>query len=165
MEKICIVKLRKNFGTRLAQEAQEREETADDNRDAAARRVALTLTTDQTRILQSDPHMASLLYEKSLNVSGKVGHCQAELTIQLELPPLPPVRLLKLGEVTRMLRISRSSLQRILHEGELHSYKLGRLRRVMLDDVLSYLESHQESPPGEERPAMVKTPLSGVAQP
>ena len=176
MEKICIVKLRKHLTNhmedlhlhrqgermderglftappalspevRFPQAVHEHERTPDSNSDVAGRRVSLTLTRDQMRTLQFDPDTASLLYEKSQEVSGSVGHCEGEMTIQLELPSLPPLRLLKLDEVTRMLQVSRSCLHRIINEGKLKSYKIGRLRRVMLDDVLSYLQSQQESP-------------------
>jgi len=176
MEKICIVKLRKHLtnhmedlhlrrqgermdergifsaplasgsDAQLPHEAHEIEVAANGHRDATDKRVSLTLTQDQMRTLQFDPHMASLLYEKTHEVSGRMEHCDGEMTIQLELPSLPPVRLLKLDEVTRMLQISRSCLQRILNEGKLKSYKIGRLRRVMLDDLLSYLQSQQELP-------------------
>jgi len=176
MEKICIVKLRKHFtnhmedlhlrrqGERMdergifitppasgsedqrSQEPQAGDGVANGRRDPAGKRVSLTLTRDQIRTLQFDPHTASLLHEKTLEVSGRVGHGDEGMTIQLELPSLPPVRLLKLDVVTRMLQISRSCLHRILTEGKLKSYKIGRLRRVMLDDVLSYLQSQQEWP-------------------
>ena len=195
MEKICIVKLRKHFTnhieglhlrrqgeqmdemgifkapfvsaseTQLTREAHESEGATDGNRNAAGRRLSLTLTPDQMRTLKSDPHMASLLYEKAHEISGRVGHRNAGMIIQLELPSLPPVRLLKVDEVTRMLRVSRSSFQRILNEGKLKSYKLGRLRRVMLDDILSYLESHQELPPIKQRAAKAKASQNGMAQP
>ncbi len=164
MEKICIVKLRKNFRTSLAPEANAREGTVGGHGDSAGMRVSVTLTGDQTRALKSNPHLASLLYEKPHALPGKMGHGEAEMTIHLELPSLPPVRLLKLGEVTRMLRISRSSLHRILNEGTMKSYKLGRLRRLMLDDVLSYLASHQESPV-EQRAEKAITSRSGMVQP
>lgn len=195
MEKICIVNLRKHltnhpnglrlFGqgerldepgifkapalsaarTRLVRDAQQSGGAAGDNGETAGGRVSLTLTPAQMRTLQTDPHLASLLYEKGHLLTGKVGHCDEGTTIQLELPSLPPVRLLKLDEVTRMLRIGRSSLRAILKEGTLKSYKLGRLRRVMLDDLLTYLESHRQWSPIEQRAAKAKRSPKGRRQP
>jgi excisionase family DNA binding protein len=127
-------------------EAQENDGATDGATDAAAKKVSLTLTQDQMKTLRFDPHMASLLYETNQAVSGRVEHGDGEMTIQLELPSLPPVRLLKLDEVSRMLQVSKGCLHRILTEGKLRSYKIGRLRRVMLDDILSYLQSQQEWP-------------------
>ena len=43
-----------------------------------------------------------------------------------------------------MLRISKSYLSKAVKEGNVKSYKFGRLRRFMLDDILSYLADHQE---------------------
>jgi excisionase family DNA binding protein len=192
MEKICIVKLRKNLTNHMeniyrrrqgqieemgiaplmsaseiprTQETHDCESATDGHREATDRKLSLTLTRDQMRALQSDPRVASLLYEKAHEVSAKVGHRGEEMIIQVVLPSLPPVRLLKQDDVTRMLRVSRSYLRRILKEGKLKSYKLGRLRRVMLDDVLSYLESHQELPPITQQAAKAKASRNGMAQP
>jgi excisionase family DNA binding protein len=43
-----------------------------------------------------------------------------------------------------MLQISRSFLQKIIHEKKLNSYKLGRMRRFLLEDILEYLSSDAE---------------------
>jgi excisionase family DNA binding protein len=58
--------------------------------------------------------------------------------------PPPAVRLLKMREVIEMLRISKGYLRKIVRRGELKSYKIGRLRRIKFDDILSYLEDSQE---------------------
>ncbi|MDA8126975.1 MAG: helix-turn-helix domain-containing protein [Deltaproteobacteria bacterium] len=191
MEKICIVKLRKQAPNQLGglypvrpgeasgenrignapflppaetqpvPATQGSEGSADNRRDAAGPRLSLTLTQEQMRALKLDPYAASLLYEKAQGVSGKVGQRDEEMVIHLELPSLPPVRFLKLSEVAQMLRVSRGFLNRILSEGKLNSYKFGKLRRVMLDELLSYLESHQEAPGHEEPATTTKTSRRG----
>jgi excisionase family DNA binding protein len=124
--------------------------------DAADRAVSLPLTRDQVRALQSHPCMASLRGAACAKTCAAIRRSDEAVVIQLELPALPPVRLLKPDEVTQMLRVSRSYLHRILSEGQLKSYKFGRLRRIMLDDVLSYLEAHQELAPIKQRFAQSK---------
>jgi excisionase family DNA binding protein len=70
------------------------------------------------------------------------------------------VRLLKTEEVVHMLRISKGYLRKIIRQGELKSYKLGRLRRVMFDDVLSYLEGSQSETGTSIRQQTSKSKLS-----
>jgi excisionase family DNA binding protein len=47
--------------------------------------------------------------------------------------------LLMSEEVLQMLRISNGILKTIVRDGKLKSYKVGKGRRYMLEDVLSYL--------------------------
>ena len=70
-------------------------------------------------------------------------HRDEPIVIKFEFESIPPVRLLKVEEVMQMLRISKSSLNKMIREGMLKSYRFGRLRRIMLADILSYLEDHQ----------------------
>jgi excisionase family DNA binding protein len=170
MEKICIVKLRKQLSNPVdglprhppgapageggvapltdlsgAPPAQGADRTAGSG-NAADRKLAVILTPDQVKGLKTDPHLASLLHEEAQALPGRLESRDGGMTLQLELPPLPPVRMLKLAEVCRMLQVSRGYLNRLLAGGMLRSYRFGRLRRVMLDDVLSYLASHQDWP-------------------
>ena len=43
-----------------------------------------------------------------------------------------------------MLQISRSFLQKLINEKKLNSYKLGRMRRFLLEDILEYLSNDVE---------------------
>jgi excisionase family DNA binding protein len=40
-----------------------------------------------------------------------------------------------------MLQVSRSFLQKLVHGNKIKSYKLGRMRRFLLEDILEYLSS------------------------
>lgn len=51
------------------------------------------------------------------------------------LDTLPPENLLTLKETARLLRVSRSTMMRLLSRGELHGYKVGRTWRFRLDDL------------------------------
>ena len=174
MEKICIVKLRKkmtnpvdiqkewgqrdvaNEGLRLKglslagadnrrmREIDDGSVRPDNKKDAADGAVSLMLTQDQTRALRSNPHIVSFLSAKSAEGSEAMRDQDGEIVVKFEFGPIPPMRLLKVEEVIQMLRISRSYLNKLVRQGKLKSYKLGRLRRLMLDDILSYLEVSQE---------------------
>jgi excisionase family DNA binding protein len=177
MEKICIVKLRKKLMNPIDVDPECRQGThtgsgallkglsmanagalpkpgahvgssmGSDRIHTADEAVSLPLTRDQVRSLQANPHMASLMSTASTERIEAFSRRNEAVVIMLELPALPPVQLLKMKEVTRMLRVSKSYLNKIISRGYLRSYRLGqggRLRRVMLEDVLSYLENSRE---------------------
>lgn len=177
MEKICIVKLRKKLtnpidvdpecgqgtnagpgpllkGLSLANtDALPKPEDPagnledQDDRHAADGTVSLSLTKEQVRLLQDNPRVASLMGTASAGRIEALSRRDKAVVIMLELPALPPVRLLKVKEVTRMLRVSKGYLNKIIRQGDLRSYRFGRhgrLRRIMLEDVLSYLEDNRE---------------------
>jgi excisionase family DNA binding protein len=174
MEKICIVKLRKKMtypvdvqkewgqrdianedlrlkGLSLAsadngpiRAIDDGSVRADDQKNAADRAVSLMLTQDQARALRSNPHVVSFLSAKSAEGSEAMRNRDGTIVVKFELGSIPPMQLLKGEEVIQMLRISRSYLNKLIRQGKLKSYKLGRLRRLMLDDILSYLEGSRE---------------------
>ncbi|MCX5838561.1 MAG: helix-turn-helix domain-containing protein [Deltaproteobacteria bacterium] len=174
MEKICIVKLRKRMtnpvdvqkawgerdvanedrrlkglslagaDNRCIREIDDGSFRPDDKKDAADRTVLLMLTQDQTRALRTNPHIVSFLSTKSAEGSEALRDRDGTIVVKFEFGSIPPMRLLKVEEVIQMLRISRSYLNKLVRQGKLKSYKLGRLRRLILDDILSYLEGSRE---------------------
>jgi excisionase family DNA binding protein len=174
MEKICIVHLRKKMTNpvdikgdcaqenlanedgmlkglsipvavnRCIREIHDGSVHLDDQRDAAGRTVSLMLTQHQTRVLQSNPYIGSFLSAKPAEGCEAVKHQDQTIVVKFEFGSIPPLRLLKVKEVIQMLRISRSYLNELVRQGKLKSYKLGRLRRLMLDDILVYLEGSRE---------------------
>jgi excisionase family DNA binding protein len=136
----------------------------DDNKDAAGRTVSLMLTRDQTRALQSDPYIRSFLSAKSAEGFEAIKHRDQTIVVKFEFGSMPPLRLLKVEEVIQMLRISRSYLNELVRQGKLKSYKLGRLRRLMLDDILFYLEASQELTNIRQQDLKSKTSQLGTAQ-
>lgn len=53
------------------------------------------------------------------------------------------LRLLRLEEVQERLALSRSSVARLVNNGELPSVRVGKARRVRLDDLLAFLDTKQ----------------------
>ena len=165
MEKICIAKLRqrmaypghrdKAFGqetrsgeerrlTGCSFEAYDENDNAGRKTDTADRTISLLLTQEQMGTLRSNRHLASLLSGEHAKGFAAMQHRDEPIVIKFEFESIPPVRFMKVEEVIQMLRISKSNLNRIVKEGKLKSYKFGRLRRIMLTDILSYLEDHRE---------------------
>ena len=67
-----------------------------------------------------------------------------KLIIQLQFESVTPTRLLKIEEVVQMLRIGKGSIGKLIKQDRLKCYRFGRLRRILLDDVLAYLEASRE---------------------
>jgi excisionase family DNA binding protein len=178
MEKICIVKLRRKManpvhikeervrenhtteggilkalapplsGNRNIRAVHDGSGTAESN---AAGTVSVTLTPEQMRTLRSNPCLAS-----SLNGGPAEGFETGRdpgktIVVKFEFAPISPLRLLKVKDVIHMLQMSRGYLNRVIKQGALRSYRFGRLRRIMLDDVLSYLEANREFPGMQQR--------------
>jgi len=52
--------------------------------------------------------------------------------------------MLKSEHVCQMLQISRSLLMNLVKSRKIRSYKIGRLRRFLLEDILDYLSKSEE---------------------
>jgi excisionase family DNA binding protein len=172
MDKICIVKLRQRMGQAIETGEPFRNLGSDDERametpvlvpprtgacggDEArqhredkfvesTKTAAFTLTRDQMRRLTSNPHLMSLLNGKFSGGIETVEHHDDAFVVQFQFASMIPLRLLKSSDVVQMLRISKYLLRKIVREGNLKSYKIGRLRRFLLDDILSYLQENCE---------------------
>ncbi len=174
MDKICIVKLRKKMTNpaMLGQECgqgnravegqpvsgppipvaegpgmcgvHDRQGMAEREKDAGDRTVSLMLTPEQMRVLQSNPNILPVFNGAAAKGFATTTQMDETIVFKFSFEPTPPVRLLKMGEVVQMLNISKGYLRKIIRQGELKSYKFGRLRRIMFEDVLSYLEGSLE---------------------
>jgi excisionase family DNA binding protein len=167
MNKICIVKLRKrmgqaaepeqSFGSRACdagivnelpvlaceqtgiQPMQAERDCSEKNNTGRGKQVTLTLTEQQMRDLGSNPHVMSRLSGEFTAGPRTIERNGAPLVIQFQFAATMPLQMLKTGEVMQMLRISKNYLGKVVREGKLKSYKVGKLRRFLLDDILSYL--------------------------
>ncbi len=168
MEKISIVKLRKHLTRPIEVTGERRQEGSGggDSREAHrssslrertggwsgvdggtvsgkahnrnAQSVTLALTEGQTRALWSNHHVKEVA-EGVQRLEG-TGPGNRPVVLKLQFEAIPPLRMLRPREVAHMLGISKSLLNRLVGRGELPSYKIGRARRYMLDDIFSYLE-------------------------
>jgi excisionase family DNA binding protein len=56
---------------------------------------------------------------------------------------LAHVRLLDINDITDLLKISRSSAYRLVDSGALRSVRIGRFRRVRIEDVVAFVDAHK----------------------
>ena len=154
MDKICIVKLRK----RTAHATEPEESYRNRAREAG--------TADELSFLVSEQNGKkglSLLNGEFIGELERIGTKMEPIVIKIQFAPIIPLRLLKSSEVVQMLRISNNYLNRIVKEGKLKSYRIGKLRRFKLDDILSYLQDNCELP-DLSRNSIDKTTQSGILE-
>jgi excisionase family DNA binding protein len=103
------------------------------------------MTKEQSALLQQSEYIKELLsgtkndpsLDIKLNPDGRISlnyHFNDSLIL----------RMLSSNQVCQMLQISRSFLRKIINENKLNSYKLGRMRRFLLEDILEYLSNDAE---------------------
>jgi excisionase family DNA binding protein len=170
MEKICIVKRRQQYAPeevkRTVQDSQnvtlplriEVIDTAVDNRhkfpgekaveefnDDSGHIISIIMTNEQSSMLQSSEHIRDLLSGRRSDPSLYLKRSpDGRIILNFYLHESPTVHMLRFDQVCQILQISRSFLQKLVHKKTLKSYKLGRLRRFEMEDILDYLISHEE---------------------
>ncbi|MCF6149515.1 MAG: helix-turn-helix domain-containing protein [Candidatus Kuenenia sp.] len=164
MEKLCIVKRRKqgflenNFNalsvlsgnTDIHSEGDStiQESLNDDNNV-----ITFRLTQEQCNVVKSNEYVNSLMNTASndslLNLRQQ-GTGQIIFKFYLEKPD--SLKMLKPRQVCQMLQISKSFLKKLILKQKIKSYKLGKLRRVSMDDVLDYLAKNVESEAEKNKP-------------
>lgn len=191
MDKICIVKLRKKMGQTVErgesfkshgceastanelpvlvseqiriQEVHDERYHSESNGAAMDRTVSLTLTEQQMHTLGSNPHFMSLLNGKITGGFETIEHQDKYLVIKFQFASMIPLRLLKSNEVVQMLRISKNYISKLVREGKLKSYKIGKLRRFLINDILSYLHDNCDLA-DLPRNSMAKVPHNGILE-
>ncbi len=156
MEKICIVKRRRSYPVADTDQPHlcSTREAGNEGLSCAARDeqkpqgqgrgVSLELTPEQSRTIRSDIRLHP---GKSRMVSLETRETEGgKIVFHFTLSPLYGGKLLSSGDVCWMLQVSRGLLARLVRAREIESYKIGRLRRFLLDDVLHYLGQSKERP-------------------
>jgi excisionase family DNA binding protein len=154
MEKICIAKRRAKYPP-LELHRPERQSIVQPVEDdfllavpedyvpkATERAMSMELTHEQAMMFRSGidlaPGKACMIYlETKRQENGRV-------IFNFSLAPLYGGKMLCSKEVCSMLEVSRSFLRKMVRTGRIDSYKIGRLRRFLLEDVLHYLSSNRE---------------------
>jgi len=122
MEKICIVRRRKPgyegaFSFAAAMVNRERSPL-----------LSIPLTPQQSEVLRSNGHFQRFYSRRS-----------APVVLNIHFNDGLPQKLLKSSEICEMLQISRKMLGRLLRDGEVKGYRIGRLRRFVAEDIMEYL--------------------------
>lgn len=180
MDKICIVRRRKETGELAYRETAVVEESVVNQPQLANISCAFINGASGVRIQDSVPSPVPGNIDQKLSVqldqlsprtleqygqmTSAESHTAEAITGEQEgkyvfnflFKKVHDVRMLSPTDVCIMLKISRRFLSKLVSTGKIDSYKLGRLRRFLLDDILTYLGEHRETPATGEAPRMRK---------
>jgi len=107
--------------------------------------LSFELTPEQSELVQSNQYVRSLLNKTSGNLTLDVQHGEnGQLVLNFYVQQAHTVTMLKPDDVCQMLQVSKWFLMKLVREKQMRSYKIGRLRRFSLEDVLDYLTRSEE---------------------
>jgi excisionase family DNA binding protein len=103
---------------------------------------SIQLTSQQSQVVQSMNCIKDLLSGKHHGVKMSMEQTEdGKTAFNFHFKPVYTTRMLNAQDVAVMLQISKSMLYRLVKEKDLKSYKVGKLRRFLLEDVVEYLSS------------------------
>ncbi|HEY3275273.1 MAG TPA: helix-turn-helix domain-containing protein [Syntrophorhabdaceae bacterium] len=153
MEKICIVKRRRRDLFPVPDRMEERGERIfglvppsdapmEKESRESGRVISMELTPEQSEAIGS---RIDLAHGKAFVLNLERAEPErGHMVFSFRLSPFYGGRMLSPGEVCAMLRISRSSLAKLVKNRKIDSYRIGRLRRFLFEDVLHYLGHSRE---------------------
>jgi excisionase family DNA binding protein len=107
--------------------------------------ISITMTKEQSALLLQSEYIKELLSGAKSDPSLDIKiNPDGRISLNYHFNDSLLLRMLSPNQVCQMLQISRSFLQKIINEKKLNSYKLGRMRRFLLEDILEYLSSDTE---------------------
>lgn len=110
--------------------------------DSSSSVISITMTKEQSDLLQQSEYIKDLLSGKKNDPALDIKiTSDGRLSLNYRFSDSLLIRMLAPNQVCQMLQVSRSFLQKLIHENKLKSYKLGRMRRFLLEDILEYLSN------------------------
>lgn len=107
--------------------------------------ISITMTKEQSDLLKQSEYIKELLSGAKNDPSLDIKiNTDGRISLNYHFNDSMVLRMLSPNQVCQMLQISRSFLQKIINDKKLNSYKLGRMRRFLLEDILEYLSSDAE---------------------
>lgn len=107
--------------------------------------VSIHLTPEQYDLVKSSQYVKYFLEGESSGVSLDVQKSpDGQIIFNFQFKKVETVKMLKTQHVCQMLQISNSLLMNLVKTGKIKSYKIGRLRRFLLQDILDYLSRSEE---------------------
>jgi excisionase family DNA binding protein len=104
--------------------------------------ISIIMTKEQSALLQQSEYIKELLSGTKNDPSFDIKiNADGQLAINFRFNDSLLLRMLAPNQVCQMLQVSRSFLQKLVHEKKINSYKLGRMRRFLLEDILEYLSN------------------------
>lgn len=107
--------------------------------------VSINLTPEQYNLIDSNQYIKYFLSEELSGVSLDVKKRQdGQIIFNFQFKKVDTVKMLSAKHVCQMLQISNSLLNRLIKTREIKCYKIGRVRRFLLEDILDYLSRSEE---------------------
>jgi excisionase family DNA binding protein len=107
--------------------------------------ISVNLTPEQYDLVKSNRYVKYFLNGDSTGVSLDIQrHTEGQIIFNFQFKKVDIVRMLKAKHVCQMLQISNSLLMNLVRSKKIRSFKVGRLRRFLLQDVLDYLSRSEE---------------------
>jgi excisionase family DNA binding protein len=107
--------------------------------------ISVNLTPDQYDLVKSNRYVKYFLNGDSTGVSLDIQkQTEGQIIFNFQFKKVDIVRMLKAKHVCQMLQISNSLLMNLVRSKKIRSFKVGRLRRFLLQDVLDYLSRSEE---------------------
>jgi excisionase family DNA binding protein len=107
--------------------------------------ISINLTPEQYNLVKSSQYIKYFLDGESSGVSLDMQkHTDGQIVFNFQFKKVETVRMLKSKHVCQMLQISIKSLMKLVKAKKIKSYKIGRLRRFLLQDILDYLSRCEE---------------------
>lgn len=170
MEKICIVKRRKKYthewgnqsdittdnamlpnhnlsviSSNTIPHARDCELRCEYSKEDNNEVISFPLTPEQSDLFQSSMFIRNISEGIPSNAALTVGqYGDGRISLNFYFEKVHALKLLKPMHVCQMLQVSKSYLRKLVKTRSIRSYKMGRLRRFSLDDVLEYLMQNGE---------------------
>ena len=123
----------------------ERAHALDESDEAIDETISIDLTPEQYEIVKSSRYVEYFLNGDASGVSlDKHKRKDGQIIFNFQFRKVETVKMLKTVHVCQMLQISKSSLMNLVKAKKIKSYKIGRLRRFLLQDILDYLSKSEE---------------------
>lgn len=107
--------------------------------------ISIIMTKEQSSLLQQSEYIKELLSGAKNDPAMDIKITpDGRLSLNYRFNDSLLIRMLAPNQVCQMLQVSRSFLQKLIHENKVKSYKLGRMRRFLLEDILEYLSNDAE---------------------
>jgi len=107
--------------------------------------ISINVTPDQYNLVQSSQYIKYFLDGESTGVSLDMQKStEGQIIFNFQFKRVETVKMLKSKHVCQMLQISIKSLMKLVKAKKIKSYKIGRLRRFLLQDILDYLSRCEE---------------------
>ncbi|OPY70993.1 MAG: Helix-turn-helix domain protein [Syntrophorhabdus sp. PtaU1.Bin002] len=102
--------------------------------------IRIQLTPQQCKVVRSNGCLSQLLGRILGNVDLDLEQYEdGQIVFNIHLKQVNGANMLSSKNVCQMLQISRSFLRKLVKNGIIKSYKIGKLRRFLLEDILDYL--------------------------